>query len=151
MLASVRRSNWTCGFPASSFRRERVRDAGSVKESGRSGATLSTREWTFLSPVGLSQSASLLGRVYGFFAHGTDPHDRPYSSGILSRANHLCRPPSPAHSAANRLVAKLSPRFRYYSAVRLLARRRSPFRLPAYRVTYPGATQNRTSSPGVTS
>src|SRR3954447_12636774 len=55
--------------------------------------------------------------AYGFFTHGTDPHDRPYSSGIVSRANHLCRPPSPAHSAADRSVTRLSPRFRYYSAV----------------------------------
>src|SRR4051794_37089267 len=79
--------------------------------------------------------------AYGFFAHGTDPHDRPYSSGIVSRADHLCRPPSPAHSAADRSVARLSPRFRYYSAVRRLARRRSPLRLPAYRVADPGATR----------
>src|SRR3954454_19295738 len=55
--------------------------------------------------------------AYGFFTHGTDPHDRPYSSGIVSRADHLCRPPSPAHSAADRSVTRLSPRFRYYSAV----------------------------------
>src|SRR4051794_10101683 len=79
--------------------------------------------------------------AYGFFAHGTDPHDRPYSSGIVSRADHLCRPPSPAHSAADRSVARLSPRFRYYSAVRRLARRRSPLRLPAYRVADPGAVR----------
>src|SRR6516225_7992867 len=79
--------------------------------------------------------------AYGFFTHGTDPHDRPYSSGLLSRTNHLCRPPSPAHSAADHSVAWLSPRFRYYSAVRRLARHRSPLRLPAYRFTYPGATR----------
>src|SRR6516164_9544155 len=79
--------------------------------------------------------------AYGFFTHGTDPHDRPYSSGLLSRANHGCRSPSPAHSAANHLVARLSPRFRYYSTVRLLARHRSPFHLAAYRFAYPGATR----------
>src|SRR6516165_278628 len=55
--------------------------------------------------------------AYGFFAHGTVPHDRPYSSGFLSRTDHRCRPPSPAHSAADRSVTRLSPRFRYYSAV----------------------------------
>src|SRR3954451_10649415 len=55
--------------------------------------------------------------AYGFFTHGTDPHDRPYSSGISSRANHFRRPPSPAHPAADRSVTRLSPRFRYYSAV----------------------------------
>ena len=104
--------------------------------------TCSPKEWTSFTPGRVEpvrQSPRAI--AYGFFTHGTDPHDRPYSSGFLSRANHLCRPPSPAHSAANRLVARLSPRFRYYSAVRLLARRRSPFRLAAYRFTYPGATR----------
>src|SRR5271157_2559801 len=79
--------------------------------------------------------------AYGVFTHGTDPHDRPYSSGILSLANRLCRPPSPAHSAADCSVTWLSPRFWYYSAVRRLARHRSPFRLPAYRVADLGATR----------
>src|SRR3954452_9694931 len=55
--------------------------------------------------------------AYGSFAQGTDPHDRPYSSGVVPRADHLCRPPSPAHPAADRSVTRLSPRFRYYSAV----------------------------------
>ena len=55
--------------------------------------------------------------------------------------NHLRPPPSPAHSAADRSVTRLSPRFRYYSAVRLLARHRFPFRLSTYRVTFPGATR----------
>src|SRR5512135_2114523 len=53
--------------------------------------------------------------AYGFFAHGTDPHDRPYSSGVLFRTDHLCRPPSPAHPAADRSVTRFSPRFRYYT------------------------------------
>src|SRR4051812_44142822 len=79
--------------------------------------------------------------AYGFFAHRTDPHDRPCSSGVLSRTDHLCRPPSPAHPAADRSVTRLSPRFRYYSAVRRLARRRFPFRFEAYRVADPGATR----------
>src|SRR3954447_17061138 len=79
--------------------------------------------------------------AYGSFTHGTDPHDRPYSSGIVPRADHLCRPPSPAHSAADRSVTGLSPRLWYYSAVRRLARHRSPLRLPAYRVADPGATR----------
>src|SRR5262249_53512599 len=101
-----------------------------------------SKEWTFFAPGRVEPVCQSPGTIaYGFFAHGTDPHDRPYSSSILSRANHLCRPPSPAHSAADRSVAWLSPRLWYYSAVRRLARRRSPLRLPAYRVTCPGATR----------
>lgn len=37
-------------------------------------------------------------------------------------------------------VTRLSPRFRYYSAVRRLAEHRFPLRFNAYRVTYPDAT-----------
>src|SRR5512135_2413586 len=77
----------------------------------------------------------------GSFTHGTCPRDRPCSSGVLIRADHLCQPPSPAHPAADRSVTRLSPRFRYYSAVRRLARRRFPLRCEAYRVADPGATR----------
>jgi len=42
--------------------------------------------------------------------------------------NHLRRPPSPTHSVAACAVARLSPRLRYFAAVRLLTQRRSPFR-----------------------
>jgi hypothetical protein len=80
--------------------------------------TRSSKEWIFFAPGQIEpvrQSPRAI--AYGFFAHGTDPHDRPYSSGVLSRTDHLCRPPSPAHSAADRSVTRLSPRFWYYSAV----------------------------------
>src|SRR5580704_12257576 len=46
-----------------------------------------------------------------------------------SLPNRLRRPPSPTHSAAGFLVAWLSPRFWYYSAVRLLPRHCFPLRL----------------------
>src|SRR5207244_13326789 len=36
-------------------------------------------------------------RMYGFFAHGTDPPPRPYSSGFLSLLHRLRRLPSPTH------------------------------------------------------
>ena len=104
--------------------------------------TCPSKEWTPFAPGRIEpvrQSPRAI--AYGSFAHGTGPHDRPYSSGIVSRANHLCRPPSPAHSAADRSVTRLSPRFRYYSAVRRLARRRFPLRFEAYRVADPGATR----------
>ena len=88
--------------------------------------------------------------AYGSFAHGTDPHDRPYSSAFFV-SDHLCRPPSPAHSAADRSVTRLSPRFRYYSAVRRLARRRFPLRFRLIGSLIPVPPGNRTSPPGVTS
>ena len=78
--------------------------------------------------------------MYGSFTHGTDPPHRPCSSGFLSLPNRLRRPPSPAHSAADCSVTRLSPRFRYYSAVRLLPGIASHFAF-AYRVAYPGATR----------
>jgi hypothetical protein len=56
-LASVRRSNWTCRFPASSFHR------GEHLLGCKEGI-----EWTFLSPSGLIQSASLLGRTGSGFS-----------------------------------------------------------------------------------
>src|SRR5512135_1162735 len=63
-----------------------------------------------VEPVG--QSPRMIAS--GSFTHGTCPRDHPCSSGDLIRADHLCRPPSPAHSAADRSVTRLSPRFRYY-------------------------------------
>src|SRR5438552_3388449 len=65
-------------------------------------------------------------RMYGFFAHGTVPPSRLYSSGFPFLPDHLRRLPSPTHPVAGCPVMWLSPRFRYYSAVRLLAERRSP-------------------------
>ena len=60
-----------------------------------------------------------------------------------SLSNHLRQPTSPAHPAAARAVTRLSPRFKYYSAVRLLAARPFPLRLSTYRVCYPAATRER--------
>src|SRR5207253_9154805 len=67
-------------------------------------------------------------RMYGFFTHGTVPPSRLYSSGFLSLPDHLRRLPSPTHSVADNSVTWLSPRFRYYSAVRLLTEHHSPLR-----------------------
>src|SRR5258708_16997839 len=36
-------------------------------------------------------------RMYGFFAHGTVPPSRLYSSGFLSLPDHVRRLPSPTH------------------------------------------------------
>jgi len=47
----------------------------------------------------------------------------------------------PAHPAAAGAVTRLSPGFRYYAVVRLLAVHPFPLRLSAYRVRYPGATR----------
>jgi hypothetical protein len=77
----------------------------------------------------------------GSFTQGTCPRHRLYSLVRCLYPNHLCQPPSPAHSAAARAVIWLSPGLRYYSAVRRLAAPRFPLRLSTYRVTYPGATR----------
>ena len=61
----------------------------------------------------------------------------------LSLADHLRQPTSPAHTAAARAITRLSPGFRYYSVVRLLAAHPFPLRLSAYKVRYPGATRER--------
>src|ERR1700756_5744444 len=42
-------------------------------------------------------------RMYGFFAHGTVPPSRLYSSGFLSLPDHLRRLPSPTHSGRRSL------------------------------------------------
>src|SRR5215472_5738435 len=62
----------------------------------------------------------------GSFTHGTSPRVRPCSSGVLACTNHLCPPPSPAHSAADHSVTWLSPRLRYYAVVRRLDPHYSP-------------------------
>src|ERR1022692_3824574 len=90
-------------------------------------------------------------RMYGYFTHGTVPPPRPYSSGFLSLPNRLRRLPSPAHfrrrSPGHAAFAALttsadaglylsgdkdtiasSPQGQYYTAVRLLTKRCSPFR-----------------------
>ena len=66
----------------------------------------------------------------GSFTHGTYPRCIVLTHLVFCLCtDHLCRPPSPAHSAADRSVTWLSPRFGYYSAVRRLARHRFPLRL----------------------
>ena len=56
MLATVRRSNCTCGFPACSFHEgSPFRDAIKV-------LTVLVNEWTFFASVGSIQSDSILGR-----------------------------------------------------------------------------------------
>ena len=69
-LASVRRSNCTYGFPVCSFHEDCFL-AGAIEGMSPTKLTspysprlytLSINEWTFLAPVGLIQSASLLGR-----------------------------------------------------------------------------------------
>ena len=98
-------------------------------------------EWTFCSPVGLSQSASLLGRSLLVF------HIRNLSapSALLTPVPPSlpppCRPTSPAHPAAALAVERLSPPVRYYSVVRLLARHRLPLRRQTYRSAYLGASR----------
>jgi len=73
---------------------------------------LADNEWTFLAPVGLIQSTSLLGRERTGFSKGTVP-----TSLILAHLvsflvpDHLRRLPSPTHSVAGCPVAWLSPRF----------------------------------------
>src|SRR5246127_1980325 len=90
---------------------------------------LSINEWTFLAPVRLIQSTSLLRReCTGFslmelfllraFTHLV------FSPFLTIFAGCLPRPTLIADNSATRL----SSRFRYYSAVRLLTGRRSPFR-----------------------
>src|SRR5215469_12147099 len=91
--------------------------------------TLSTNEWTFLAPVGLIQSTSLLRRkCTGISLMELIHLSRLYSSGILSLPHRLRRLPSPTHFRSPLLVAQLSLGLWYYTAVRLLTECRSPFR-----------------------
>ena len=69
-------------------------------------------------------------RAYGFFAKGTVPSSLIFTHLVSFLfltifAGCLPRPTL----VADRSVTRLSPRFRYYSAVGLLTERRSPFRL----------------------
>ena len=77
----------------------------------------------------------------GEYSSGTDNLSSPsvLLAQLPHQSNHLCQPPSPAHSAAGLPVTWLSPGLKYYSAVRTLTRHRFPFHLAAYRVAYPGA------------
>src|SRR5713101_6033264 len=78
-----------------------------------------------VEPVGESPRMGM----YGYFTHGTDPPSRPYSLTFsffpAVFAGCLPRPISVAVCS----VAWCWPRFRYYSAVRLLVEHHSPFRV----------------------
>ena len=98
-------------------------------------------EWTFCSPVGLSQSASLLGRSLLGLSHKELIRAIGLTTPVLPSLPPPCRPTSPAHPAAALAVERLSPPVRYYSVVRLLARHRLPLRRQTYRSAYLGASR----------
>src|SRR3954453_746484 len=84
-------------------------------------------EWTFFAPVGLIQSASLLGRQCTGFSlmelfHLLALTHLVFSLFPTAFADCLPRPTS----AASFPVTRLSPRLWYYTAVRLLPGHRSP-------------------------
>jgi len=89
--------------------------------------TLSINEWTFLAPVGLIQSASLLGRrCTGLSLKGNCSSSPPYSLTswfVFNPTLFVCRLPRRL-LAADCSVTTVSHRFRYYSAVRRLAKLR---------------------------
>src|SRR4030095_3015415 len=91
--------------------------------------TLSINEWTFLAPVGLIQSTSLLGRKCTGISLMELLH-LPALTHLVSLlfptafAARLSRPPSVAGCP----VTWLSPRLSYYAAVRLLTGLHAPFR-----------------------
>ena len=92
--------------------------------------TLSINEWTFFASVRLIQSTSLLRRERTGFS--LKELFRPFSSLLIwfSFSSRLSSPaglPQP-NSVAGCPVTWLSPRFRYYSAVRILIELRSPLR-----------------------
>jgi len=129
-LTSVRRSNCTCGFPAYSFHEDSFfRDAGPGINRARF-TTCSINEWSCSAPVELIQSTSFLGREctgislmelihLPALAHLVSSLSPTAFAGCLSR-------PIPVAGCP---VTRLSPRFRYYTAVRLLTGHRSPLRL----------------------
>ena len=100
-LASVRRTNCTDGFPVYSFH-----------DDARPREAIEGIEWTFFAPVGLIQSASLLGRAgtglssMELFHQRRFTHWRPFSSLPSSPAvfpgpfrrrllgHEVCRPAS---------------------------------------------------------
>src|SRR3954466_4573608 len=82
---------------------------------------MSINEWTFFAPVGLIQSASLLGRQCTGFSlmelfHLLALTPLVFSLFPTAFADCLPRPTS----AASFPVTRLSPRLWYYTAVRLL-------------------------------
>src|SRR5215471_17519592 len=93
--------------------------------------TLSINEWTYLAPVGLIQSTSLLRRERTGFSL-KEPFRPP--SSLLIWFPFPSRPSSPAAFpdpllVADHSVTQLSSHFRYCSALRPLTERHSPFRL----------------------
>jgi hypothetical protein len=103
---------------------------------------LSTNEWTFLSPVRLSQSASLLGRC----RPGFSLKELFLVTDLTHSFHHSSQLPLPVAFpstliAAARAVTELSPGFKYYSTVRLLTALHFLFRLTTYKVVYPSATR----------
>ena len=68
---------------------------------------LVTHEWTFFASVGLSQSASLLDRR----CTGFSLTELILLYTFIHWFSFSSKPPSPAHSAADYSVTRLSPRF----------------------------------------
>ena len=90
-LATVRRPDRACRFPAHGFH----------EDAGFRDAEEGIKQWSLLAPVGLIQSASILGRERtGFSLKELFHLSHPYSSGFLSPPNRLRQLPSPTHSAA---------------------------------------------------
>ena len=90
---------------------------GSCPAAGRSGSARAMRASVPRAPA-LRASPFAAGSKASSLAHLT----------VLSGPDRLRRPPSPTHSVAARAVTSLSPRIRYYSAVRLLDERPFPLR-----------------------
>src|SRR5713101_7398119 len=112
-------------FPHAAF----TKTLASEMQSRVSTESSSINEWTFLAPVGLIQSTSLLGRECTGISlmeliHLPALAHLVFSFFPTAFAGCLPRPTA----AAGRPVTRLSPRFRYYPAVRLLTERRSPLR-----------------------
>ena len=141
-LASVRHSNCTDGFPVCSFHEDTF-DGDAMKSNHRVGPPPARQ----VDP-GHQYHRTMM---YGFFAKRTDPPHRPYSPAARlvppAFARRLPRPtPVADHS-----VMRISPRFRYYSAVRLLNRASLPTSLPLIGLLTPVFfSRDPVSPPGVT-
>ena len=87
-LATVRRSNGMCGFPASRFH-EDIHSGDAMKGNCLSGPSM--------HPSGQSRPPVSSDDDVRVFPKGTDPPHRPYSSGFPSLPSCLRPLPSPAH------------------------------------------------------
>jgi len=116
-LASVRRSNGACSFPALRFHEGAVM-AMRLKKPAPPGCGLryavgtSDLDPTSHGLVHLRDPEVVFARIgqarpgrafprtrmYGYFSKGTDPPSRPYSTRSLAYPDHLRQPPSPTHS-----------------------------------------------------